>query len=104
MISKTANFKNTLTLRLKNFDVANYGNVPVNARVTITLMDGTVITGETHSNTMKQVVETVNTNHASYSEAQLDAVGEMIKANIIMMSWSVEYLLDDYLFEEGEIF
>lgn len=43
VVTRTADFKNTLTLRLQNFDVANYGETAVNASVMITLTDGSVI-------------------------------------------------------------
>ena len=102
VISRTSDFENTLTLRLKNFDAENYGETPVNACVSITLVDGTLITGETHSNTMRQVVETVNRNHASYSETQIQAVQEMIEANTVMKSWDVDSLLEDEWFTDDE--
>ena len=90
VVSRTAGFKNSLTLRLKNFDVANYGNVPVNACVTITLTDGTVITGAPHSHTLQQALETVNSHYADFTASQLAAVSAMIEANPVMQTWQVE--------------
>lgn len=92
VVSRNSAFKNVLTLRLKNFDVENYGETPVNACVRITLVDGTVITGETHSNTMKQVVESVNTNYESLTEAQMAAVNTMIASTPTMQTWQIENL------------
>ncbi len=90
VISRTANFKNTLTLRLKNFDVAGYSETPVNAMVTMTLLDGTVIEGAVHTTTLRRAVESINENYAVYSDTQLAAMRDMIADNPIMQSWRVE--------------
>lgn len=89
VISHTTAYKNSLTLRLKNFDVANYGDVPVHACVTIALTNGTVITGATHSSSLRQVVEAVNHECAKYTASQLGAVYAMIQANPVMQTWLV---------------
>ncbi|MBR5570372.1 MAG: leucine-rich repeat domain-containing protein [Oscillospiraceae bacterium] len=89
-VSRTTNFKNSLTLRLKNFDVAKYGETPVNACVTITLTDGTEIESSTASYSMRQMVETVNDQYADLNETQLSAIQTMIVNNPTMRSWLVE--------------
>ena len=90
VISRTSAFKNTLILRLKNFDVVNYGETPVNACVTITLTDGTVIESATASYSMRQVVEQLNESATDLDEAKLSAVASMIANNPTMQSWKVE--------------
>ena len=90
VISRTSAFKNTLTLRLKNFDVVNYGETPVNASVTITLTDGTVIESATASYSMRQVVEQLNESATDLDETKHSAVASMIANNPTMQSWKVE--------------
>jgi len=90
VVSRTTAFKNVLTLRLKNFDVANYGETPVNACVTMTLTDGTVIESATTSYSMRQVVEQINQSYASFDNAKISAIQAMIANNPVMESWKVE--------------
>ena len=90
VISRTIAFKNTLTLRLKNFDVAGYGETPVNACVTITLTDGTIIESATASYSMRQVVEQLNESVYDLDETQLSAIAAMIANNPTMQSWKIE--------------
>ena len=92
VVTRTNTFKNTLTLRLKNFDVVNYGETPVNASVNITLTDGTVIESGVTSMSMRDMLESINSVHTQYSEAQLTAVKEMIEKHAIIKSWDTENL------------
>ena len=89
-VSRTTDFKNSLTLRLKNFDVVNYGETPVHATATITLANGTMIESSTASYTMRQVVESINESYTSLDETKLSAVQNMIANNPIMQSWLIE--------------
>ena len=60
IVSRTVSgLKNSLTLRLKNFDVAGYGETAVNATVTMTLKNNTVIESSVYSYSLRQMVETV---------------------------------------------
>ena len=94
VISRTSAFKNMLTLRLKNFDVAGYGESPVKACVTITLTDGTIIESATASYSMRQVVEDINANWGSYSIAQRNAVKAMCeKIRQIVSRWNLDKIL-----------
>ena len=94
VVSKTADFKNSLTLRLQNFDVANYGETDINANVFITLTDGTVLTGQTCSYNMRQIVELVNTGFDTYSQEQKLAVQTMCqKYDVIENRWDVANIL-----------
>ena len=91
-ISRTTDFKNTLTLRLKNFDVENYGDKPVNANVTITFTDGTVIESSTVSYSLRQMVEIVNEQHTDLNASQLSVIQSMILRHSTMQSWQVDNL------------
>jgi len=94
-VSRTTAFQNKLTLRLKNFDVANYGQTPVNANVTITLTDGTVIESSTVSYSLRQMVEIVNEQYTALNQSQLSAIQTMIANNPTMQSWQVENLYQE---------
>lgn len=94
VVTRTTAFKNTLTLRLKNFDVANYGETAVNASTTVTLADGTVIESEATSYSMRNVVETVNDSFSSYEKAQQQAVQTMCKNyETAMTGWRIADIL-----------
>ena len=95
VINRVSKFRNSCTLLLKNFDVINYANVHVNACATITLLDGTVIKGATHSHTMQNVVESINENYTKYTESQLEAVCTMILANPAMRTWAVDNIIEE---------
>ena len=95
VVSRNAAFNNSLTLRLKNFDASNYGNTPVNAKATMTLVDGTVLEGSVQSWSLQQMVETINADSTAYSADQLAAVKAMIEANAVMLNWQVENLLKE---------
>ena len=85
-------FRNSLTLQLKNFDVGNYGETPVNASVSITLADGTVIESSVTSMSMRTMLENINAQYDKYSDVQLSAVKAMIEKYAIIKSWDTENL------------
>ena len=93
VVSRSSEFANKMTLRLKNFDVANYGEAPVHACVSITLLDGTVLESATESYSMRQMVEMINERAASFEKATLRNVALMIRENPTMESWQVENIL-----------
>ena len=101
-ISREAAFKNTLTLRVKNFDAENYGETNLYATVWMTIGEET-ITSSDYSLTLRQVVEAVNADVSAYSETQLQACRDMIAANPIMESWQVENILKQEVIR-GEAF
>ena len=78
-------FKNSLTLRLKNLDVANYGEAPINANVVITLWDGTMIESAVHSDSLRQTMEKISAAYLLtpdvYSQEQIQALQQMILDN-----------------------
>ena len=93
-ITRTAAFKNTLTLRLKNFDVAGYGETLVNACVMVTLKGGEVIESISVANSMRAVVELIDTNFAKYNADQQAAVKAMCQnIDTIKNGWNVANIL-----------
>lgn len=70
----------TVTLRLKNFDVASYGQTAVYGQVYIKLSDGTTVTSAEYDYTLRSLVETVAANIAVYSQTQLEALQKMLSA------------------------
>lgn len=103
-ISRTADFQNVLTLRVKNIDAVNYGATSVNARATMTLADGTVLQGKDHSWSLQQMVEAVNEAYTAYSAEKLAAVKAMIEANPVMLDWQVENLMKEEDAPRGQEF
>ena len=95
VVNRSVDFQNSVTLRLKNFDAANYGNTPVNAKAIMTLVDGTVLEGSVQSWSLQQMVEVINADYTAYSADQLAAVKAMIEANPVMLNWQVENLLKE---------
>ena len=90
VVTRTSPFRNTWTLRLNHFDVVNYGETPVNACVTMTLTDGTIIESATASYSMRQVVEAINESYTDFDETKLSAIASMIATNPTMESWQIE--------------
>jgi hypothetical protein len=83
----------TVSLLLKNFDVANHGQTPVSASVYVKLADGTVIESAEYTYAMKDMVEQINEGYTAYSFDQLKAVAQMIRRNEAMQSWNVTNIL-----------
>ena len=93
VVSRTAEFQNEMTLRLVNFDVANHGETPVHACVTMTLLDGTVLKSSTVSYSLRQMVELINENTANLDNTALQNAAQMIQNNPPMETWKVENIL-----------
>jgi len=82
-----------ITARLQNFDVANYGETPVNGSVFIKLQDGTVIESTAVSFTLRSILEHVADYTEDYSEDQLSAVKEMVaRFSEAMSGWNISAL------------
>ena len=93
-VTRTCAFKELVTLRLKNYDVAGYGETAVNAKVFVTLADGSTIEGQPSAYSMRQVVEQINTNFAKFDAAQKTAVQDMCKKYEAAMSgWAIADIL-----------
>ena len=94
VVSRDSAFKNQLTLRVKNFDAANYGETNLYATVWMTIGDETITSTE-YSLTLREMVETVNAQWANYSTEQKVAVQEMVNANLATMTgWEIENIIN----------
>ncbi len=85
-------FKNSLTLRLRDFIVETYGQIPVNATVSLTLNDGSVIESGIVSMSMRQMLEQVNGQYAMLTSAQKAAVKAMVQKYPIIKNWNTANL------------
>ena len=92
VVSANEEYRNSLSLQLRNVDAATYGQTPIYACATMTLTDGTVLKSATAEYTLRQVVEIVNTLYRHYSAQQLSLVKTMLDANPIMKTWNISNL------------
>ena len=92
VLSRTAAFQNQLTLRLKNYNVNSYGETPVNAKVYMTLKDGTKLESAVHSYSMRTILETINAEYAGYSAQQLAAIQAMVEKYAVIKDWDTANL------------
>ena len=96
----TQTFKNVLTLRIKNFDVANFGETAVNAKAVITFKNGPVQESAESSYSLCQVVESVAKSFGPYSMAQKEAVRAMYQRfESTISKWDVSGLFEVGNFE-----
>ena len=87
----------TVTLRLKNYDIKNYGSNKVYATVYIKLADGTVISSAVYAYSMQDMLTVVNRDIASgkYSAQQILAVQKMLAPySDIVSNWGIGDLLN----------
>jgi hypothetical protein len=85
----------TITMRLQNFDVANYGEANVNATVFMQFKNGVNVESATYSYTLRSLVEQINTAVASFTDAQMSALQSMCKNNEAAMSgWDISNILN----------
>ncbi len=85
-------FKSDLSLRLKNFDVTHYGETAVNAKVTITLPDGTVFESTPRRCSMRTMIEEINEKYQELTGDQLTALQAMLAKYPITKTWNTENL------------
>jgi len=80
-----------VSLLLKNFDIAAYGDTDVNATVYLKLEDGTVIESSKYSYSMKDMLETLNGAFADMSATQQEALKTFCADNAAAMEgWAIE--------------
>lgn len=92
-VTHTSAFQNTLTLRLINFDVRNHGETLVNACVSMTLLDGTVLESATVSYSLRQMVEMLNASVRNFDKVSLQNAAQMILSHPPMETWEVANIL-----------
>ena len=84
----------TVTASLRNFDVENYGEVPVYGQVYLTLADGTTVESSECSYTFRSLVEQVAANAGSYTETQLSALRNMLsRFENVVSNWNINGIM-----------
>ncbi|MBR5570646.1 MAG: DUF4091 domain-containing protein [Oscillospiraceae bacterium] len=89
VVSRSTEFQNQLTLRVKNFDTRNHGQTNLYATVWMNV-NGKRIASSQCSVNLRQMVESIDANVVAYSLEQLQIVQDMIQANSTMQSWQVD--------------
>ena len=80
----------TVTLRIDNYDIEQFGEAVLSAKVILRLSDGTVIESTECTMTMRSMLETLN--DLELSAEKLAAVKAMIEKYPIIKSWDTENL------------
>ena len=84
------------SLSLKNFDIATYGEVDVNAEVFLNLKDGEMVTSSSVSYSMMTMLQKVCTILTKFTEGQLQALKTMCQPYAdIMKNWGIDAILND---------
>ena len=82
---------NTVTARLQNFDVQNYGEAPISGTVFVELQDGTVIESSVTTFTLRSMMETIAATELT--ETQLSAVKAFVaRFADAMANWNIDTL------------
>jgi len=78
------------SLLLKGFDVENHGQTPVNAEAFLKLKDGTTVTSATCSYSLRTMLERINAQFDTFSQAQKEAVLSLVtRYEAIMKNWAI---------------
>lgn len=88
-----SDFRNSLTLRLQNFDIENYGAAKVNAKVYVELSNGLIVETEVVSYSMQDMVELIDTKLNTLTAEQIQAVKNMLEGYAAPKSWNISNLL-----------
>lgn len=83
----------TLSLRVKNYDAENHGETMLYASVQLKLKDGTVISSQEQALTLRQMIQSINSDVSAYTQEQVDAVTQWIVGSDAMASWEVKNIL-----------
>lgn len=81
----------TVTLRLENYDLVNYGEETLYGNMIMVLTDGTVIESATYECTMRSIVESVNDSISQYSAEQISAIQQMLEG--LDLNWDIADIL-----------
>lgn len=95
VVSRRVNtFRENLTLRLKNFDLENYGSTPVHAQVYVKFSNGLTVESTTVAYSMQYMVEYISANLTRFTAGQITGVQTMLTGCEAAKSWNVEALLN----------
>ena len=79
-----------LTLRVKNYDIANHADTGLSAYVVMTLNDGTVVESTVITYSFRQILEAVDESFAEFDADQKQAVAQLYQANSqYMETWDL---------------
>ena len=102
-ISRDTAFKNLVTLRLKNYDVANFGATPVHAVATVTLVSGQVLESAEQAYSMQTMLELLNDTFDTFSGTQKRAVRDMANGYAdAVADWDIPNILNYKTFYMAE--
>lgn len=80
-------------LRIRDYDVENYGEHNLYAQVRLTLKDGAVLETKEVARTFRWLTEQVNANFANYTADQLAAFRAMLQEFDVVKEWDIPNLL-----------
>lgn len=93
VIKRTADrFEEQLSLRLKNFDIENYGSEKVNAKVFMQLNNGITVESDVQSYSMQDMVEMMDKELTCFTDEQIAAVKTMLEGLTAPASWNIPNL------------
>ncbi len=81
-----------ITLRIRNYDVEDYGETPLYAQLSLTLSDGTVIETEQEDLTFRWLTEQVDANYTDFTAEQLDQFKELLQQFEVVKTWNLPNL------------
>lgn len=85
-------FQDELSLRIKNFDVENYGSAKVSAKAYIKLVNGLIIETEVVSYSMQDMVELIDTQLIDFAPEKILLVKEMLAKYAAPAKWNIPNL------------
>ncbi len=78
-----------ITLRINNWNIEDYGETSLSARVFLNFRGGATICSSEYLTTLRQQVEDVNASYKNFKMAQLNSVRTLIEQHPIMKNWAV---------------
>ena len=85
-------YQTAMTLRLKNFDVENYGSAKVSAKVFMKLKDGRCLYSSVASYSMQDMVELLDGMLGGFTQQRIQAVKAMLEGFTAPEKWNIPNL------------
>ena len=82
-----------ISLRIDNFDVENFADTALTAKLTLRLADGTVLQGSPHSLTFRGMLEYLHDIYNTIDTEKLNAIRAMVEQNPVMQTWDVFWFI-----------
>lgn len=83
----------TISLLIRNFDAEKYGEVPLTARLSLRLTDGTVIESSSCTMTLRGLMEQLNQTPRLLTDAQKLQIAQWVTKNPAMGNWKIENII-----------